>query len=195
MMKQEEEANESFKSPNLEAERRRREKLHGRLMTLRSHVPIVTNMTKASIVEDAITYIGELQKKVENLTMNLHEIDDEEEEESDHNKMIKSENNQETNESKEEIKKLEIEENVQLCKIGDRKFWLKIITEKKDGIFTKLMEVMRFIGFEIIDISLTTSSETILICASVQIIKGLYDSDYVDVVHVKEFMLQVIRSN
>ena len=105
--KEEDEVNESFKSPNLEAERRRREKLHGRLMALRSHVPTVTNvkstildfcslcvcvlvmiavvfvflfvviqMTKASIVEDAITYIGELQKIVENLTEKLHEMEE-----------------------------------------------------------------------------------------------------------------------
>ena len=105
--KEEDEVNESFKSPNLEAERRRREKLHGRLMALRSHVPTVTNvkstildfcslcvcvlvmiavvfvflfvviqMSKASIVEDAITYIGALQKIVENLTEKLHEMEE-----------------------------------------------------------------------------------------------------------------------
>ena len=45
---EENEVNESFKSPNLEAERRRREKLHGRLMALRSHVPIVTNVNPIS---------------------------------------------------------------------------------------------------------------------------------------------------
>lgn len=46
--KEEDEVNESFKSPNLEAERRRREKLHSRLMALRSHVPIVTNVNPKS---------------------------------------------------------------------------------------------------------------------------------------------------
>lgn len=44
----EKEEDENFKSPNLEAERRRREKLHVRLMALRSHVPIVTNVIPKS---------------------------------------------------------------------------------------------------------------------------------------------------
>lgn len=44
----EKEEDENFKSPNLEAERRRREKLHCRLMALRSHVPIVTNVNLKS---------------------------------------------------------------------------------------------------------------------------------------------------
>ncbi|CAA7054639.1 unnamed protein product [Microthlaspi erraticum] len=193
--KEEDEVDENFKSPNLEAERRRREKLHGRLMALRSHVPIVTNMTKASIVEDAITYIGELQKNVENLSERLHEMEEAPceiaEEETD--QIIKSEH--ETLDVKEEMKKLGIEEKVQLCKIGERKFWLKITTEKKAGIFTKFMEVMRFLGFEIIDISLTTSSGAILICSSVQILQGLCDGDSVDLEQTKEFLLEVMRSN
>lgn len=134
--KEEDEVNESFKSPNLEAERRRREKLHSRLMALRSHVPIVTNvnpksqfsfilcacvlvmivvvfcfiqMTKASIVEDAICYIGELQKIVQNLTEKLHEMEEGpleiDEQQTDH--IIKPE--VETIVLKEEMKKLGIE--------------------------------------------------------------------------------------
>ncbi|XP_010449085.1 PREDICTED: transcription factor DYT1-like [Camelina sativa] len=183
---------ESFKSPNLEAERRRRQKLHVRLMALRSHVPIVTNMTKASIVEDAITYIGELQKNVQSLSEKLFEMEEappeiDDEEQTDQT-MIKPE--LETIHLKEEMKKLGIEENVQLCKIGERRFWLKIITEKKPGIFTKYMEVMRFLGFEIIDISLTTSSGAILISSSVQIHEELCDVE-----ETKDFLLEVMRSN
>lgn len=84
---------------------------------------------------------------------------------------------------------------MQLCKIGERKFWLKIITEKKDGIFTKFMEVMRFMGFEIIDISLTTSSGAILICSSVQMLEGLCNGDSIDIEKTKDFLLEVMRSN
>nr|SSC84620.1 At421330-like [Capsella grandiflora] len=185
------EEDESFKSPNLEAERRRRQKLHARLMALRSHVPIVTNMTKASIVEDAITYIGELQKNVQNLSEKLFEMEEAppeiDEEQSD--QMIKPEVDTIFH-LKEEMKKLRIEENVQLCKIGERKFWLKIITEKRAGIFTKFMEVMRFLGFEIIDISLTTSSGAILISSSVQI-----HEEHCDIEQTRNFLLEVMRSD
>ncbi|KAF8096981.1 hypothetical protein N665_0298s0045 [Sinapis alba] len=193
--KEEDEVSESFKSPNLEAERRRREKLHGRLMALRSHVPIVTNMTKASIVEDAISYIGELQKIVQNLTGKLHEMEEApleiDEQQTDHT--IKPE--VETIDLKEEKKKMGIEENVQLCKIGERKYWLKITTEKKHGIFTKFMDVMSFMGFEIIDITLATSNGAIIICSSVQILQGLCDGDSVDLQQTKDFLLEVMRSN
>nr|AGN12873.1 putative transcription factor DYSFUNCTIONAL TAPETUM 1 [Leavenworthia alabamica] len=193
--KQVKKENENFKSPNLEAERRRREKLRSRLMALRSQVPIVTNMTKASIVEDAITYIGELQKNVVNLTKKLHEMEEDSPEihESQTIQIVKPVN--ETIHLTEEMNKLGIEENVQLCKIGERKFWLKIIAEKRTGIFTKFMEVMRFMGLEIIDISLTTSSGTILICSSVQMLEGLCNGDSIDIEHTKDFILQVLRNN
>lgn len=66
-------------------------------------------MTKASIVEDAICYIGELQKIVQNLTEKLHEMEEGpleiDEQQTDH--IIKPE--VETIVLKEEMKKLGIE--------------------------------------------------------------------------------------
>lgn len=67
-------------------------------------------MTKASIVEDAITYIGELQKKVENLQEKLHEMEETSPDEIDEeqtDQMIKPEH--ETIDLTEEMKKLGIE--------------------------------------------------------------------------------------
>ncbi|KAL5162740.1 Transcription factor DYT1 [Glycine soja] len=58
-----------FKSKNLEVERRRREKLSTRILLLRSL------MNKATIVEDAITYIETQQNIVQSLSYELHEME------------------------------------------------------------------------------------------------------------------------
>ncbi|PHT92150.1 hypothetical protein T459_00032 [Capsicum annuum] len=52
---------------HVEAERLRREKLNHRFYALRSVVPNVSKMDKASLLADAVTYINELKAKVEEL--------------------------------------------------------------------------------------------------------------------------------
>lgn len=105
-------SNVVYKSKNLHAERRRREKLSQRLLQLRSLVPIITDviitihlcfsfshghcqfllvyhlviltlifffffikMNKGTIIEDAITYVLELQGKVQELTGMLNDME------------------------------------------------------------------------------------------------------------------------
>lgn len=50
---------------HVQAERQRRERLNQRFYTLRTMVPNVSKMDKASILEDAIAYINELESKVQ----------------------------------------------------------------------------------------------------------------------------------
>lgn len=52
---------------HVEAERQRREKLNHRFYALRSVVPNVSRMDKASLLSDAVSYIKDLKSKVEQL--------------------------------------------------------------------------------------------------------------------------------
>lgn len=56
---------------HVEAERQRREKLNHRFYALRSAVPYVSKMDKASLLADAVTYINELKSRVQTLEEKL----------------------------------------------------------------------------------------------------------------------------
>lgn len=56
---------------HVEAERQRREKLNNRFYTLRSVVPNVSKMDKASLLADAVVYIKELKAKIDELEAKL----------------------------------------------------------------------------------------------------------------------------
>ena len=57
------------------AERRRREKLNERFIILRSLVPFVTKMDKASILGDTIEYVKQLRKKIQDLEAGTRQME------------------------------------------------------------------------------------------------------------------------
>lgn len=59
---------------HVEAERQRREKMNSRFYALRSVVPTVTRMDKASLLADAVGYINELKGRVNNLESQLQRV-------------------------------------------------------------------------------------------------------------------------
>ncbi|XP_038875083.1 transcription factor MYC1-like [Benincasa hispida] len=58
---------------HVEAERQRREKLNNRFYALRSVVPNVSRMDKASLLSDAVSYINALKAKVEEMEVQLRD--------------------------------------------------------------------------------------------------------------------------
>ncbi|XWS15637.1 hypothetical protein CRYUN_Cryun34aG0018600 [Craigia yunnanensis] len=178
----EDDENKEFKSKNLYAERRRRHKLSDRLLTLRSVVPIITNMNKATIIEDAITYIQELQKTSQVLSEQLLEMEGSFEEEG---KPMRIEVD-----AAEDMKKCGIKEEVKVSNIDGNKLLIKIILEKKRGCFTKLIEAMNYLGFDLSEINVTTFKGAMLISSSVQ---GVY-GDTLMVGQSQELLLEIIRS-
>ncbi|KAF8725487.1 hypothetical protein HU200_020013 [Digitaria exilis] len=59
---------------HVEAERQRREKLNKRFCALRAIVPNISKMDKASILEDAVTHINDLKKKLDKMEADRQEL-------------------------------------------------------------------------------------------------------------------------
>lgn len=59
---------------HVEAERQRREKLNQRFYALRSLVPNVSRMDKASLLQDTATYITDLQKRVKDMESEMEKL-------------------------------------------------------------------------------------------------------------------------
>ncbi|KAL3377445.1 hypothetical protein AABB24_003718 [Solanum stoloniferum] len=171
-----------YKSKNLKAERNRRQKLSERLLQLRSLVPNITNMTKETIITDAITYIRELQMNVDNLSEQLLEM------EATHGEEPETKN-EEIIDTAEEMGKWGIEPEVQVAHIGPTKLWIKIVCQKKRGGLTKLMEAMNVLGFDINDTSATASKGAILITTSVEVVRG----GLTEANRIREILLEIIH--
>ncbi|KAF7804758.1 basic helix-loop-helix protein A-like [Senna tora] len=71
-------AQDELSANHVLAERRRREKLNERFIILRSLVPFVTKMDKASILGDTIEYVKELRKKIQDLEARNREMEGDE---------------------------------------------------------------------------------------------------------------------
>ncbi|XP_050370737.1 transcription factor DYT1-like [Argentina anserina] len=171
----------SFKSKNLHAERRRRQKLGDRLLILRSLVPIITNMTKETIIEDSITYIKELQTKVNILQEQLFEMEASAQEALEPRK--------DEVDAAEEMKKFGIQIGVDVAQIHGNKLWVKAIFEKKRGGFSKLVETMTYFGFELTDTNVTTSNGAMVVSS---IITGFH-CDTLQAEETRELMLEIVN--
>lgn len=107
------------------AERRRREKLNERFITLRSMVPFVTKMDKVSILGDTIEYVNHLQKRIHELETTHHE--------QQHKRMRTC--------------KGKTSEEVEVS-IIERDVLLEMRCEYRDGLLLDILQVLKELGIE-----------------------------------------------
>lgn len=125
---------------HVEAERQRREKLNQRFYTLRSVVPNVSKMDKASLLADAVCYINELKEKVEELESQLQTV-------NHHRKLkkVKVEKNyvnivSSHRGSRNKTKEVDVEVEVKM--VGEDAM-IRVQSVNKDWPSAKLMDALR----------------------------------------------------
>lgn len=160
-------------SKNLVSERRRRKKLNERLYSLRAIVPKISKMDKASIVADAISYVRDLKKQVEDMQ----------------NDILTLKSNSDTSPegppnylddgmamlggcgpSKRipEHKILELE----VSKMEEQTYHLRIHCKKEPGVLVQLTRALEALDFEIVNANLTSVSNHILNTIVVKVKNG-----------------------
>ncbi|XP_021759430.1 transcription factor DYT1-like [Chenopodium quinoa] len=140
-------------------------------------------MTKAYIIKDAITYIEELDSQVSELKDELLELETRYPPREEIKSSIKDENKFA---AKKDMKNYGIEPEVKVNPIDDNKVWIKVVYEKKMGVFTKLVDAITRLGLEFNDTNLTTSNGAAVISSCLE---GMNDVE-----ETEEMIMSVISS-
>nr|WNV26548.1 anthocyanin biosynthesis-related HLH transcription factor [Lilium hybrid division I] len=149
---------------NIVVERNRRRKLNEKLYALRSVVPNITKMDKASIVKDAIMYIEELQEQERRMLAEISEI------ESNKGVTKQCESVLTTGSKKRRLRRapsspptpsIEVIE-LRVCELGDKTLVISLTCRKKRDTMMKICEAFKSLNLNIITANITTLSGTLL---------------------------------
>ncbi|KAJ8573070.1 hypothetical protein K7X08_009581 [Anisodus acutangulus] len=163
---------------HVEAERQRREKLNRRFYALRSVVPNVSKMDKASLLSDAVSYINKLKTKVDELEAQLnidHSI-------SRKQKIItesSSADNQRTTTSADDqvIGANSTAEPEVEVKIVGPDAMIRVQSENVDYPSAKLMVALQHLQMQVHHASISTVNHLVLHDVVVRVPKGLSTED------------------
>lgn len=150
-------------SKNLQTERKRRKILKETLFKLRSVVPKITKMDKQSIVRDAISYVLDLQKKVQEIEAEIQALSSSNK--PDHSQVVTSEmTTPQTNANCASIESADMKKSankvtkqgnileVDICDAGEGGIYhVRIDGQKEAGLLVKLMRGLESLPLDIMN--------------------------------------------
>uniref|UniRef100_A0A7N1A5S9 BHLH domain-containing protein n=1 Tax=Kalanchoe fedtschenkoi TaxID=63787 RepID=A0A7N1A5S9_KALFE len=174
-------------SKNLIAERKRRKKLNERLYKLRSLVPKISKLDRASILGDAIDFLKELQKQKKDLEDELQQQQsDDEYHHEDTNPFL--------GQTEDTMDQDQLEAQVEVSKIdGGDALFIKLLCENKPGSFVGVLEALDHLGLEVTNVNINTH-ETFV--SNVLLVQGKEGSCVmVEADSVKDSLLSTTRNS
>ncbi|CAN6271208.1 unnamed protein product [Urochloa humidicola] len=170
---------------NLVAERRRRKKLNDRLYKLRSLVPNITKMDRASILGDAIDYIVGLQNQVKALQDELEDpadgggggpdvlldhpppaslvgLENEDSPRASLQQQPASKRTRASAAAEAEEKGHDMEPQVEVRQVEANEFFLQVLCEHKPGGFVRLIDAVNALGLDVTNVNVTSYKSLVL---------------------------------
>ncbi|KAF3432227.1 hypothetical protein FNV43_RR26966 [Rhamnella rubrinervis] len=181
-------------SKNLEAERKRRKKLNERLYVLRSLVPNISKMDKASILKDAVEFVKDLQKQAKELQDELKSECDKAPDKFDY--VGKSCYGSEISKENQDYypittndKAQQMEPQVEVSQINGDEFFVKVFCEHRPGGFVKLMEALNSLGLLVSNANVTRFTGLVS-----NVFKVEKRNSEVEVNHVRDSLLEFAQN-
>ncbi|KAI5067163.1 hypothetical protein GOP47_0017691 [Adiantum capillus-veneris] len=154
-------------SKNLDYERQRRRKINANIYALRSLVPKISKMDKASVVSDAIAYVQSLQKQVGEVKKEIQALKSWE---NISNKNVSSRAPTLTSTMKQVQHKI-LEVNV--IEVEKAIYQLEIICSNGQGVIENLTKAIEMLGINILNAKIIKINDHILNTIFVEAIDGL----------------------